>query len=148
MNELQAQKLVIDAVRSVGGAGWKLSNRFLVGVPDLLLCLPRQPIGVWEVKINDRPKRAVHVKLEVTPLQEKTLNDLHNAGGYCGVISFLRDDKQLLIAAYWWPTVKYEDSFMDKFVVSTLQHTPLRRGQREDDIINALEGQYGYFIVQ
>ncbi len=148
MNELQAQKLVIDAVREYGGAGWKLSNRFLVGIPDLLLCLPLQTVGIWEVKIGDMPKRDNHVKLAITPLQEKTLNDLHNAGGFCGVISFLREGSGLRIAAYWWPTVKYEDQFIGKFVVSTLNHLPLRRGQREQDIVEALEGQYGYYLAR
>lgn len=142
MNELAAQKLIIDAVRSVGGAGWKLSNRFLVGVPDLLLCLPRQPIGVWEVKISDR-KKSDMLTLKITPLQEKTLNDLHNAGGYCGVISFLRDGSKLFMNAYTWDVVSYSDQWLPKFKVGVLDHEELERGHREEKIVDILEQIYG-----
>jgi hypothetical protein len=143
MNELQAQSLVVNAVRIYDGFGVKLAHKFLVGIPDLLLCLPNQPIGLWEVKIDNVPKRDNYITLKLTQLQEKTLNDLNKAGGYCGVISFLRDGQKLSIAAFRYDILRYEDSWTEKHRVSILGYAELRRGLREETIVSVLERAHG-----
>lgn len=145
MNELQLQRLVIQAAKSVGGTGWKLSNKFLVGVPDLLICLPGQPISIWEAKLNDKPLVVTEVTLKLTPLQEKTLSDLDNAGGFCGVISFLRTTGEIEMNAYLYRYLRYEDAFIKKHRVNIESHLKLRRGSREPTIVKILEKAYEHF---
>lgn len=101
MRELEYQKEVVDAVRQNGGAAWKLSSKFLVGVVDLYVQLPPDPNPAWgvplprsamliEAKWCVRPKTpSTQIKLEVTPKQLKMLRDNHNAGGVSGVASFV-----------------------------------------------------------
>lgn len=95
MKEVDAQKLVIDAVKSAGGHGHKLSNRFLVGVVDLLIKLPGQPAMLAEVKLEKRSSfkgqtsDSVYFTPDVTALQWKFLKDYHDAGMTCGLISFV-----------------------------------------------------------
>lgn len=146
MNELAAQSLVINAVRGAGGFGVKLAHKFLAGVPDMLLCLPRQQIGIWECKISDAPKRDNRITLKLTDLQEKFLRDLDVAGGYCGVVSFLRDGNKLLMNAWTYVVLRYEDQFIEKHRVSTLGYVELKRGEREETIVGILERVYHGWI--
>src|SRR5580692_714296 len=114
MNELDAQRLVVQAAKSVGGYGFKLSNKFLIGIPDLLVQLPRQSTGLWEVKINDKPRVVEEVSLKLTPLQDKVLADFSAAGGFCGVISFLRTTGDIEMDAFLYRTLAYEDTYIKK----------------------------------
>lgn len=143
MTELEAQRLVVKAAKSVGGTGWKLSNRFLIGVPDLLICVPGQSTGIWEVKMNDKPK-GEEITLKLTPLQEKTLSDLDNAGGYCGVISFLRTTGEVEMDAFLYKTLRYEDIWIKKHRVSVSSHEKLKRGHREEGIVRVLNKAWSY----
>lgn len=144
MNELGLQKLVIDAVRRDQGFGFKLSNKFLIGIPDLFLHLPVFGTGLWEVKLNDKPKVAESVKLNVTPLQEKVLTDYEKAGGCAGVISFIRTPANYYINAYLMEILAYSDANLAKNRVSILHHEVLPRGKREDTIISVLKRVYSY----
>lgn len=90
MNELGMQALIVDAVNGAGGFARKLSNRFLVGVVDLLVKLPDYPAGVLEVKQRDLPKNTeLAWKLDVTGPQVRFLRDAHAAGMPAGVASFM-----------------------------------------------------------
>lgn len=92
MKETDCQKLVIDVVRERGGAGHKLSNRFLVGVADLLVKLPGYRAALIEVKLEclGRTTKVDHeFTLAVTPLQIKFLASYAAAGMACGVMSFI-----------------------------------------------------------
>lgn len=68
-DELGVQTKIIKSVRQDGGYGRKMSNRFAIGVPDLLVALPPFAPCVIEVKdfgvVNDRFDR----KIEVTDKQ-------------------------------------------------------------------------------
>ncbi len=90
MNELGMQALIVDAVNGSGGFARKLSNRFLVGVVDLLVKLPDYPAGVLEVKQRDLPRdNNLTWKLDVTGPQQRFLRDAHGAGMPAGVASFM-----------------------------------------------------------
>lgn len=143
MNELQAQKLIIDAVRGEKGFAYKLSSRFMVGVPDLMVQYPsftqgiRQldyPTTIVEVKIGDMPKRVTWVTLDITPKQGAFLRDFGNAGGCAIVVSFLRKDKQLHMYAVPYRVIKYADDTLSKYETHTGAYTALVRGTREKTI--------------
>lgn len=90
MNELDLQNRVVKVVRtSQGGAAHKLSHRFLVGVPDLMVKVPKYPVMILEVKKDERPKVKEVVTLDVTVPQKRFLLQWAAAGVMCGVMSFL-----------------------------------------------------------
>lgn len=83
--------MVVDLVRSRGGAATKLSNRFLVGVADLLVKMLGANAALIEVKLHHVSKVVEGLKftLDVTPLQRKFLSGYDAAGMACGVLSFV-----------------------------------------------------------
>ena len=89
MKELGAQKLVVDAVEDGGGYGTKMSNRFTIGILDLLLKLPGIEILYLEAKLRECPKTLDVVKLDFTELQKKHAKASWKAGTLSGGISFL-----------------------------------------------------------
>lgn len=92
MKEIDCQSMVVDLVRSRGGAATKLSNRFLVGVADLLVKLPKWPATLIEVKLHQTSTmKDREFKLEVTELQKKFLREYKAAGFVCGVMSFVEE---------------------------------------------------------
>lgn len=86
MREVDAQLEMAKAVREAGGEGTKLSNRFLIGVADLLLKLPDQPPALIEAKMAD-VVRVNYVYVEPTTIQLRWLNDWKRAGMMTGVMS-------------------------------------------------------------
>lgn len=100
MKEIDCQSLVIDAVRAHGGAAHKLSNRFLIGVSDLLVKLPDRPAALLEVKLNKFSSLAGLFGLDVTHLQKKFLNDYYDANMGCGVLSFIEHNRKGIRGLY------------------------------------------------
>lgn len=99
MKETDYQKFVLDIVREAGGAGHKLSNRFLVGVSDLLIKLPGRNAALIEVKLakfapSTSPDH--EFDLGVTVLQREFLKKYHEAGMRVGVLSFVEHGRQRL----------------------------------------------------
>lgn len=70
--ELSFQKEIVDALRKQGGHGMKLSHRFSVGVPDLLLVAP---VGTFLFEAKDLGEVCDKFNrlTGVTPLQQETL---------------------------------------------------------------------------
>jgi len=97
MIETQAQKHVIDAVKAHGGAAHKLSNRFSVGVSDLLIKLPGLPAMLMEAKLDHRAN-VLHpqspVMPDVTVPQHSFLTSYAEAGMVCGVMSFVEEARK------------------------------------------------------
>lgn len=73
-DELTVQTRIIKGTRAQGGFGIKLSNRFSVGIPDLLLALPPFAPCLVEVKDLGECVENFDRKLEVTPKQGLTLD--------------------------------------------------------------------------
>lgn len=90
MKELDCQGLIKRAVVSRGGFCIKLSHRFIVGVPDLLVKIPGRAAMLIEVKWARAPKRKDYM-LEITPRQAQVLRQAEAAGMITGVASFLKD---------------------------------------------------------
>lgn len=94
MNELALQKDVVDLVKNRDGFGLKMSNRFLVGVADLLIKLPNWPAMVIEVKLNKKPLRPGTVLLNLQVAQYNFLERTNTANMPCGVLSFMGASKR------------------------------------------------------
>jgi len=91
MKEIDLQKRCIDAVREMGGFAQKMSNRFLVGVPDLLIQLPEKNTTFWEVK----RRGSVYQNPDPRPKQKIWLRDFVKAGGVGGVVYFVTQVNEL-----------------------------------------------------
>lgn len=89
--EIKLQREIVEVVRAAGGFAFKLSNRFLIGVPDLFVKLPWHSAAFYEVKLAKLPAatRKTEIELAVTPLQDKFLREAHAAGVRTGVISLV-----------------------------------------------------------
>lgn len=127
IKEVDVQSIIIDAVEANGGKGTKLSNRFLVGVADLLIKLPGVPLAVIEVKLEHLPKRfnGEHEwKLAVTKPQEEFLLGYHEAGARALVLSVVigsdRTRKQMAILA-----MGIDTAIARGYHVRFSDHTPL-----------------------
>jgi hypothetical protein len=68
-NELLVQTNIRKSVIREGGYGFKMSNRFLVGVVDLFIALPPYAPCVVEVKDLGTVVDKFSIKLEITPKQ-------------------------------------------------------------------------------
>lgn len=80
--ETQFQKDLIDEAARQGGYGIKMSNKFLAGVPDLLIKMPAWPSAVLvEMKKNaEVSKNAPRVLVGITALQMDHLRRANAAG--------------------------------------------------------------------
>lgn len=99
MKELEFQTLVRKAVEYEGGYGLKMSNRFLVGVPDLLLHLPGLPTMVMEAKFDRVTSTIKRYALVLTPRQALTLRQMAGAGMLAGAVSLLQAGKMYGVKA-------------------------------------------------
>lgn len=93
MKELVLQKEFVDAVNEAGGLAFKMSHRFIVGVPDLFVKAPGFPATMFECKQDKLPVKMKGVTISLTPLQWRFLRKAFDAAmPSCGVISFLQRD--------------------------------------------------------
>lgn len=120
INELKAQKLMVDAVNEGGGFAYKCSHRFLVGVPDLFIKVPGFEPVFAECKICDMPKKSDWVRCEPTPLQLKFLREVRDVGLIAIVVSFMREGKVLRAAIQSLEAVEKSG-----FLICRANHTPL-----------------------
>lgn len=134
--ELDLQRWVVNTVRRNSGFAFKLSNRFLVGVPDILIQMPFSITSIWEVKVNDRLVTRDYITLEVTAMQEKWLRDYATSMGVCGVISFVRDSKELMMAVYPIRSLAYP---IRENQISLDKHRVLTKGKREEIMMELLK---------
>jgi hypothetical protein len=79
--ELQLQAELVKACKEAGGFGYKQSNKFLAGPPDLYLSHPETGPVFIEVKLNDPSSKVANV----TPLQTETISRMQAAGSRCAV---------------------------------------------------------------
>src|SRR6266481_2711151 len=138
MKELAIQKRIIDAVCAHGGMAFKLSNRFLKGVSDLLIKLPSQPALLAEVKVHVVPRtKGTRIRLDtdITVMQRKFMYDFENVGMACCVISALYE-----------PVKNYQTRSMRigifPSVVQEVEidlYTVVPRGKFEATVINQIE---------
>jgi len=71
--ELAVQTNIIKSVRRDGGYGRKMSNRFAIGVPDLLVALPQFAPCVIEVKDFGKVADTFDRQIETTDKQREEM---------------------------------------------------------------------------
>lgn len=126
--ELKLQKDIKDSVITDGGYSVKLSNRFTMGIPDLLIVLNPWAPAICEVKDLGVVTDNFDQKLEVTPLQRNTMKQIEEAYGevplkhstfvLCGMIW----GKQHWLVGLPW--------YSERVTAAHLQD-PLRAGKRQ-----------------
>lgn len=128
IKETELQLDTIKAVIAAGGTAHKLSNRFLIGVSDLLVKLPANPAMLIEVKKNPFPVKSHIVDLEVTPKQLQFLVSYAKVGMRCGVLSFLftKERGKRVIHAFVFAVIPSLGA--SAFTVSTDSYRLLGRG--------------------
>lgn len=104
-DELQVQTKIIKSARQDGGYGRKCSNRFAIGVPDLLLAIP--PFAPFYLEVKDFGKVPDNFdrQIEVTEKQAYELElfskPFEDAGrgrvGFIGVSILHRKEHRLVI---------------------------------------------------
>src|SRR6185312_12383623 len=99
MNELGIQRLLVEACITQGGFAHKMSNRFLVGVPDLFVKMPDWPTTIVEVKYAPKVRRDGTVALELSPHQSRHIARIQLAKGHAGWLVVARGDKP---GRYFW----------------------------------------------
>lgn len=109
-DETSYQHDIIKAVVALGGWGKKLSNRFLIGIPDLGIVL--RPFGqmIIEVKkVEHAASTNRPVNTGLTDLQSINLRDIAKSGGNCGVLLLAPGDKRgtLKVGGYFGPAETY-----------------------------------------
>ncbi len=144
MDELTLQSMIIEAANDAGGRAHKMNNRFLIGVSDLLVKLPKWPAGFLEVKQRDWPSSDGRFLLDVTHPQQKFLRQFNAAGMPCGVASFLQTGTgsglSLWLNISTWETIAYSDSTIKPFTLTRQGHTFLGKAdQRPHHILILLQ---------
>lgn len=124
VNEIDLQSKCVEAMREMGAFAQKCSNRFLIGVPDLLCQMPDHPTTYWEVKF----KHVAHHKSEPTLKQKMWLRDFTLAGGVCGVIYFyMGNDLSFVIR----PTKSFNyENIKTSWTVPVDDYLPVPRGSK------------------
>jgi hypothetical protein len=95
--ELDMQEKLVEAVKKIeGGYGFKLSNKFLAGIPDLFLSTPSVGPVLLEVKMVDGPEELVLL----TPLQRHVIIKLKAAGTAAGIVAIRPEEEFRRYTAY------------------------------------------------
>lgn len=127
--ETELQQLIVDACKEFGGKAVKLNNRFIIGVPDLLVQLPGHPAFFLEAKrqLVSPKTRELIFNLDVTVKQKQFLSEWYHAGMRAnGVVSFtverggdVRSARMLLLPLYqcniseWRASLSYHEPLGD-----------------------------------
>ena len=99
VKEVDHQRDIKDSVIRQGGYSFKMSNRFLIGVPDLYIAMPGFPVVLLEVKRNDdyaTSGKAGHLRDDLTEKQKSTLSKVWAAQAYAGWFVIVREGKDTI----------------------------------------------------
>jgi hypothetical protein len=86
VREVNIQKSILDLTEQAGGYGWKLSNAYISGVPDLLLFWPSFAPVIAEVKYLGVKAKTFDVQINLTALQRERLRRVDRLGPFSMVL--------------------------------------------------------------
>lgn len=100
-SELYFQKQLINAAVEMDGYGQKLSNRFIVGVPDLLLQVPGWRTTLVEAKQHFFVPNPKIIHIDLTKIQEDRLKRHTRSGGDAGwaMVAHSKDGQKWVMAS-------------------------------------------------
>ena len=100
VKEVDLQSRLVEEARRTGGYALKMSNRFVVGVPDLLIQLPGLPTVLVECKAQTLPaKPETPFRLGLSRHQSASIDHINESGGNAGWCLFVPKEN----GAYWLP---------------------------------------------
>jgi hypothetical protein len=104
--ELRYQTQILEDVKSFDRRSFaiKMSNRFLGGIPDLLIKVPDYEIVFVEMKQVDLSPKSKTIKVETKPIQKVTLKLMERAGISVAVWIVVSFDGTSGIARTTWDT--------------------------------------------
>lgn len=123
MNELDFQAELKKEVKKQGGYAFKMSNQFLVGIPDLFIKLPNFDTAIVECKLLPASyAKSGKGPIKTTPLQKSNLSRMQKAGGISGTV-ILIDQK--------WPqlVVITDDPYQERFDLEKDVYFERKRGE-------------------
>lgn len=124
MNEVKVQRHILELNKANGGFGWKLSNAFISGVPDLLLFVPGFCPVVAEVKYIGAKERDFDVQVGLTPLQNERLIRVERIGPFAIVLIAVKwKGKDYVIGQH------RQETNVASSRIGTERSTPRRKGQ-------------------
>jgi len=101
MDELRFQRRLKEECIRQGGMGWKLSNQFLAGIPDLVLILNGVTAFVECKKAHYKTfELGKKILIKTTKLQKKTMRDVKRAGGVIRVVILIEDKNSSNVYIY------------------------------------------------
>lgn len=138
MKETEMQQLIVDAVNDDGGKAYKMSNRFMIGVSDLIIKMPGYQAGFMEIKRNDVAastlKRGISVKLDLSALQIRFLEDFQKAGMPAGVGAFLQISGEGL-RTLRFATMTFDQAKKQNFMMDSENYHSLGKSDERPQII-------------
>lgn len=84
MKETDIQAVMVADAKLQGAFAFKMSNRFLIGVPDLFIQFDKLPTAIIEVKYERKMPRSGIVKCDLTAHQMRHINGINKRGGLSG----------------------------------------------------------------
>lgn len=111
--ELTLQSEICKSVRAQGGYAIKLSHRFAVGVPDLLIRMPHISAMLIEVKDFGVVTDKFDLKVPVTPKQREELKKFSEASGSSHgileataavLVGLIHKGRRVLVVNPYWVT--------------------------------------------
>ncbi len=146
MIETEAQQLVIDAAEEVGGRGVKFNNRFIVGVPDLLIQLPGHRAMILEAKLfkfSAKTLAASHriEDIGATAKQKMYLRDWNYAGMLTGVVSFVME-QGADVRSLRMVVVPYAQIVDLNWSLNVMDHIPL--GEKSERLVKIRQQLMGF----
>lgn len=146
MIETDCQKLLVAAAEEVGGRGILFNNRFVIGIPDLLIKLPSYQPMILEAKLHKFSARTLALSYQIadigaTKLQKDQLRDWSYAGMLTGVVSFIMetgaDVRSLRMALY-----SHSQMLTSDWSANILDHTQL--GEKSERMTKMRELLMGF----
>lgn len=120
----------------------KSSNRFLIGVPDILCQLPERNTSFWEVKYSPHARWKCP---DLTVKQKMWLRDFTKSGGMGGVIYFCASANDMTFAIKWaWYFDR--DAVRDKWRIPEDEFIVLPRGSKMQPFKEELNRMYEELI--
>lgn len=151
-NELGEQTHFIRSVRQIGGYGRKISHRFQIGIPDLLLVIPGYVPGIWEMKDFGEWNKDTERQLEVTEKQEIELMEFDKACkvklqdiGYsaCGVLFTYKARGQRFMAICGYSIEKVRQNQHPTIIRETRNGSPFYDAEKLFNAYNVQQVKYG-----